>query len=169
MSNENNPIIYNNIPITKTYLNTLSTEERQPIAEFVFNYFRENGFPYASYSEDELRKDWDNLLKIDSSQVLSGKNLTTKFLAGIHLFKHFSPNYYHAKKAKKDHSFVEAFNDDKLLMKCINNRMGITYKETFNITPAMIKQGLRNSYCCSSASIFMIHMQRLEALSMIIP
>lgn len=152
--NENNPILYKKTPITKSFLSSLKPEERKPIAAFVFKYFREHGFPYPSYSDDELRKDWDNLLKADSSQVISDKSLSTKFLSGIHLFKHFSSNYYHAKKAKKDHSFVEAFNDDGLLKKCIDNRMGITYKEIFNITPAMIKQGLRNSYCCSSASIF---------------
>jgi len=148
------PLTYDNQFITESYLSSLSKEEREPIAEHVFNYFREHGFPYPNYEEKELRNDWDNLLRIDSSRAIKGNVLNGNFTCGLYLFKHFSHNFYQAKRKDKDHSYVEAFNNDQLLMKCIRNRMGITYKEIFNITPAMIKQGLRNSYCCSSCSIF---------------
>lgn len=48
----------------------------------------------------------------------------------------------------------EAFYDDRKLMKVIRNRMGIDYKESFNITGNMIRQGFRNSRVAFAASIF---------------
>jgi tRNA1(Val) A37 N6-methylase TrmN6 len=52
-------------------------------------------------------------------------------------------------------SMLDAFNDDGTLKKVIENRLGISYKETFNISGAMIRQGLRNSRAAMPASMFM--------------
>lgn len=146
-------IKYKNQDLTKKYIEKLSVEDREEIAEYLFRYFRERGFPYPEFSEKELRKDWDDLLMADSSKVFSDKILFNHFNYGMHLFKHFSHNFYNIKK-KRGKSFISAFNNDDLLRKCLRNRLGITHNEFFNITPAMLKQGLRNSYCCSAGSIF---------------
>jgi hypothetical protein len=57
-------------------------------------------------------------------------------------------------KTKRMLSMKEAFENDELLLKVIRNRLGITYKEFFNIHGAMLKQGFRSSATSSLTSIF---------------
>ena len=47
-------IKYKNQDLTKKYIEKLSVEDREEIAEYLFRYFRERGFPYPEFSEKEL-------------------------------------------------------------------------------------------------------------------
>src|SRR5690606_36060377 len=107
--------------------------------------------PYETHSEEVLNSDFIKLQSI--KPTIKDGIILNNSVAGHKLFKHYSPHYYEVCSPRLP-SIYEAFHNDELLMKAINNRMGITYKETFNITGNMIKQGLRNGYIAFGASVF---------------
>ncbi len=102
-----------------------------------------------------IKNDWFNLLSINTSDYFKNNiiNTSNNLNAGHKIWKHFSPHYYTATDGKKP-SMFDAFNNDKLLMKAIRNRLGITYKETFLINGNVIKQGFRAGRFCSQVSVF---------------
>ena len=146
-----NIISYNGEKLTSKYILSLSDEEKKKVSLYVFAVLRENGFPYENFDFKDLENDFSNLKEVSYS--LDGKNLICGSNAGLNIFKNYCHHYFQV-RSKKQVSMLEAFNDDELLMKVIQNRMGITYKETFNITGNMIRQGMRNSYSAFAASIF---------------
>jgi len=148
-----NYIKYFNNNLTKSFIDTKDINYKKDISNFLFNYFRETGFPFHNYSEHELRTDWKNLLSFNSSVIEHDKIISNYKSFGTKIFKHFTPHIYETKTKSKP-SMIEAFNDDTLLKACIDNRLGITYKETFNITPAMLFQGFKNANVSSHVSIF---------------
>jgi len=74
-------------------------------------------------------------------------------MAGMKICRFYSRHMNDVKNKNKP-SMLEAFNNKELLRKCLYNRFGITHDEVFNITPAMIRQGLRNSYTAAQTSVF---------------
>lgn len=147
-------IKYNGNALTKNYIKSLSLMELENVSSFLFDYFRTYGFPYPKYSEECLLKDFENLrrsnLSVKNKEIFVSGNFCD---SGINIFKHFCEHYYEVKSTKLP-SMIEAFSSDDLLMKVINNRLGITYKECFSITGNMIRQGMRNSYTAFGASVF---------------
>lgn len=125
--------------------------QKQEAAKFVFDFYRANGFPYPTLSNDELLREFSMIRKLDTAYLEKDKKLSISNFVGAPIFKHFSPHYFEMKSAySRKPSIVEAFNDDKLLMKTINNRLARNH----NIHGNMIKQGLRNSHCAFAGSIF---------------
>ena len=148
-----NIIEYNGWKLKKHFIENLEHKDKLKLSEFLFNYFRSKGFPFPKFTSSELQKDWKNLFNFNSS-TLEKNNIISDYKAiGSKLFKHYSPHIFETKTKTKP-SMIEAFNDDNLLQMCIKNRLGITYKETFNITNAMLLQGFRNSHISASISIF---------------
>lgn len=145
-----NIISYNGNKLTKTYILSLSDDERERAANYVFKFLRANGFPYEKYSEDQLEEDFQKLKS--SSAKISEDIITGVGDGGTKIFRHYCPHYYDVKS--KLPSMIEVYYSDDKLMRVIKNRMGITYKETFNITGNMIKQGIRNSRIGFAASVF---------------
>lgn len=143
--------IYNDEKITASKLKTLTIEDKRTIAKEAFNYFRDNGFPYPSYNEHDRMLDFNNL-KNSECKVVDGKILQAS-MDGLKIFRHYSPHFYKVKN-KTMPSMIDAFNDDQKLIQVIQNRMGITYKECFNLTGAMIRQGFKNSRLGFAASVF---------------
>lgn len=147
-------INYKGQSLTKDFLLSLKLEQKQEISNYLFHYFKGYGFPYPKFSDFELLNDWKNIKEFDSSSILIEDKLKTKNYIGNKLTKHFFENFYEVQFGKNK-SMLEAFNDDDTLKKVINNRLGISYKETFNISGAMMRQGLRNSNAAKSASMFL--------------
>ncbi len=142
---------YNGQHVSSKWLQTQSLEERESVAKCAFEYFRKYGFPYPNYSDDELIIDFENLKK--NNAKLNDKVIISTTDAGLKIFKHYCHHYY-AVKSNSLPSMESAFKNDISLMKVLRNRMGITYKEYFNITGNMIRQGFRNSHTAFAASIF---------------
>lgn len=138
----NKIIKYNDEKLTSKYIKELSINERKEVADYLYRYFREEGFPYEEYTDDELKKDFEN---ISMAAVNSP--------AGMKIVKHFCKHYYKVSGHGKL-SMVNAFYNKKEFMSTLYNRLGITYKEQFNITGNMIRQGLRNSYNAFATSTF---------------
>jgi transposase len=142
---------YNGIKVTGRWLATIPIEERKEVAKTAFEYFRAYGFPYPYYSKEERLEDWETLQNI--KPIISNNQILTLGEQGLKSMRHHCPHYFEVKSSKLP-SMISAFNNDDKLMNTINNRMGITYKETFNITGNMIRQGLRNSRQAFAASLF---------------
>ena len=138
----NQIIKYNGNELTSERIKTLSSDERKEIANYLYKYFREEGFPYEEYTNDELNKDFENI-----------RMAAINSPAGMKIVKHFCKHYYKVSGHGKL-SMVNAFYNKKEFMSTLYNRLGITYKEQFNITGNMIRQGLRNSYNAFATSTF---------------
>lgn len=146
-----NIISYHGNKLTHSYVSSLKLDEKLVVANFLFDYFRKQGFPFDKYDDVELRDDFEKLKR--SNVGFSDGELSTNLMSGKKIFKHFFPQYYSVKSKSKP-SMLEAFKDDELLLKVIKNRLGLERDEHFNITGNMIKQGMRNSYVAFSPSVF---------------
>lgn len=149
-----NIISYNGVKLTKDYIASLDLSKKKEIKEYLFHYFRGFGFPYPKFSDLELLNDWKAIKEFDSSTIIEENFLKTRNFTGNKLSKHFFENFYEVSFEGKK-SMLEAFNDNDLLNKALDNRLGISYKETFNISGAMLRQGLRNSKIASAISNFL--------------
>ena len=125
----------------------LDINDRKLVADNVFDFYREYGFPYIKLSGGELSKEFDNVSNFKDYQYYKD-NDNSMCYKGVHnhgrnFVYHFSPQYYDTKK-KNGKSFIEIFNSDKDLMDVIHNRMHITYnKEYFGISGAMIRGAMK--------------------------
>ena len=148
--------------LTASWISTLSIDEREVIAEELFKWFRKGGFPYPTHSDVDLVEEFEKLKTRDLNvSVLPSENngttmefLSNKDTTGSKLVQHFNGKEFFSAKEKKNRSMVEAFEDDVILKKVLRNRLGITYKEFFNIHGAMLRQGFRSSASCSMTSVF---------------
>ena len=146
-----NIVSYNGQKLKGEYIASISIDEKNKIADFLFEYFRKNGFPYEVIEEPEMIEDFNSLC--NSSSQLVGDELKSTSNAGLKIFKNYCHHYYSVTNGKKP-SFEVAFNDDEKLMKAIKNRMGYYFEETFNITGNMLRQGFRNGHIAFAASVF---------------
>ena len=136
---------------SKNWLQSASADEKRRASEDVFSHFRRHGFPYPSFAAEERSQDFKRLCT--TSAALDGDRIASANDAGLKLFKHYCRHYLDVRSNALP-SMTDAFRDDKKLMAVIHNRMGISYKEVFNITGNMIRQGLRNSHTAFAASVF---------------
>jgi len=153
---------YNNSPLTVANINKMTLSEREQAAKHVFDFYRNGGFPYPKFNNEELKKDWDDLKKLNiyDESVIINKKLSTNNQKGIDLFKNFIESFYTVRdESKLSKSMLEVFNDDTLLMNVIRNRLGITFVYRgehfpFNICGSMIKQGMRSTRLAPQTSTF---------------
>ena len=131
----------------------LSAEERKKFVEPIFQWFRTGGFPVQKFDDQALRDSWTDLV---STATVSppGKQIKNKKITGNVISQHFNSEEFFSVKSTSKPSMTEAFADDVMLRKVIENRLGITYKETFNIHGAMLRQGFRSTMTCAATSIF---------------
>jgi SAM-dependent methyltransferase len=146
---------YNGNLLTSEYLKSINNSELiNNIAEFLFSFYRENGYPYDRLDNDELLDEFMTIKNIDLSSISDPEKQNILYIsntAGTDIIKHFSPHLHDVSSGiDKRKSMFEAFNDDNILMRVIKNRLG--YK--FNMTGAMLKQGLKNSKLAFKTSTF---------------
>ena len=150
------------LPITAEYIWSKNGNDRVKLVEYVFNFFRSNGFPYPKESDQELLNGFKKLKNTLVNSIVEDGCVKNSNSNGTNIIKHFcGEKFYHA-KTNKDYSPFEVFNDDELFMRVLKNRMGWnTIKDNnmmvpymFNISPSMIIQGIRSSGLGSSISQF---------------
>lgn len=142
-------------PITAAYLWSLNKEERIAILEYVFNYLRNDGFPFVELTDEEIEKEIKKVRKLDSSSVLrEDNNLSNSINTGLNLCQIIcKEEYFSAKGDKGTKSLIEIFNNDEQLIKVLKNRMGwntsaengVPRPYMFPITKTQIRNGIRNS------------------------
>jgi len=147
---------YQNMLLTSDNLINMTEEQKNDAAKIVFDFYRNNGFPYSNLSKDELLKDFIYLKNIDIKKINKDNILNLNNYSGISIFKHFAPHFYEAKSSLTNNSLtqkpsmIEGFHRDDILLRVINERLS----KNKNMNGNMIKQGLFNSYRVYRASIF---------------
>jgi tRNA1(Val) A37 N6-methylase TrmN6 len=119
------------------------------VINYWFKYFRANGFPYPNYADEKLIEDWNKLKALDTTTIENNKILTPYKPAGLKLFKQFNKQFYEVSGHSKL-SMVDAFRNDDILVKVIQNRL----EQGFRLSDNMLVQGLRNGYFAFASSIF---------------
>ena len=119
--------------------------------EFIINMFkwcRSIPFPTPKYSNIELLKSYDKLLKMKTyDKYHKDINLNTR--VGDRIINHFHESIWRAHRSNNISPY-EAWQDDKLLMKVIKNR--IIYQSYLN--PNKILQGFNISKVATKVSVF---------------
>ena len=116
--------------------------------ETAFQEYRSMPFPNPQYSNDELIKSFNQLLKMNCNDKYH-RDLSLNTRVGDRLIQHFHPSIYHA-HTKGNISPYDAWMDDKLLRKCIENR--IMYQNYLN--PSKILQGFNVAKIATKVSVF---------------
>ena len=153
--------------LSAEYIWSKKGQERNNLVEWVFQYYRNNGFPKLQEDEKDLldtykkicEKDIDGMINADGQVVNSNST-------GSDILKHFMGELYYSTRGegKNSISCIEAFNNDDKFRAVLRNRMGYnTSKEDgtvrpyiFSISDAMIIQGMRSSNIGFSTSTFKI-------------
>ena len=110
----------------------------------IFEWCRSTEFPYPKYSQKILLDSYQSLIKSDTSKF----TLSARY--GEKAILNYYPSIYHAKKQGKISPY-EAWQDDDLLRKCIDNR--IIYKGS-NLDPSKVLAGLSISGIAPKVSVF---------------
>jgi len=112
-----------------------------------FNQCRLVPFPYPRYTDTELWKSWDQLHKLNCTNKYI--NLSTRNREGDRIISHFHHSIWEASVNGKPSPF-NAWHDDKLLKKVIENRM--IYVNILN--PNKILQGFNVAKIGQKVSVF---------------
>lgn len=150
--------------LTASYIWSKQGQDREKLVEYVFNYYREKGFPYNPLSDQEIRCEYNKLKSKNPDDVIDSQGFikNSSSLAN-EVYKSFVWNKYFAVRGNGNSiSMIDAFNDDEILLKVIKNRMGycLTTEDgterpyIFSITGKMILQGLKSSGFGFSTSLF---------------
>jgi hypothetical protein len=140
--------------LTPEYIWSKQGAEREALVDWVFGYYRKNGYPVFKLTEDELQADFQALKDKDPAELFVGGCIKNSNNTGLDAAKHFTADLFLAAKgAGKSKSCLEVFQDDVLFKKVLKNRMGwCTSKEDgterpyiFGINDKMITQGMRSS------------------------
>lgn len=143
---------YNDILLLGENIKNISDIDKEQIVNYLYNFYRNNGFPYPILNDNDLIKDFNSISNINSLTIENNKILTTYHQSGMNVVKHFSPQFYEVNCGNSNDrmSMLDTFNDDDLLKKVIRNRID----GQFNITGNMLKQGLSNSKAAYKASVY---------------
>jgi hypothetical protein len=152
------------VGLTASYIWEKKGKEREDLVNWVFTYYRKNGFPYSGLLDSDLLKKFKALKKKDQDDVID-KNGHIKNTSSLcnNVYKHFAwEKYYSSKGGEKTKSVVEVFNNDELLLNVIKNRMGYCLTKEdgeerpyiFTITDRMVLQGIRSTGYGYNVSLF---------------
>ena len=114
----------------------------------IFKYCRSMPFPYPKYDDNELIKSWLQLKNMKCNDKYH-QDISLNTRIGDRLIQHFHESIYHANR-KGNISPYEAWYNDELLMKCIENR--VIYQSYLN--PNKILQGFNISKIAMKVSVF---------------
>ena len=114
----------------------------------LFIEMRNQPFPEPRYSNRYLIKSWDNLNSMNCNDEWH-ESISLNTRMGDRLIQHFHPSIWRDKR-KGELSPYEAWQDDALLRKCIENR--VIYQTHLN--PNKILQGFNVSKIAPKVSVF---------------
>ena len=149
--------------LSAEYIWSKCGQEREELVDWVFNYYRENGFPSLQLPDKTLKNSLNSIKKIKPNSVLNNEGyIKNTSSTGTNIIKHFCGSKYYGSKLGKSNSTYDVFNNDDLLTKVLKNRMGwcqsgedgVKRPYVFGITDKMILQGIRSSGLSINVSQF---------------
>jgi hypothetical protein len=154
-------ISINNQKLDKHYIQSLSKEQRLELIEPIFHLLRGNGWIYPD-DLNKVKKSWKSLQAfypdLNNMEVFNNSSLATD------ICKHFCHKFYLATERDKK-TLLDNFQDDKILKRIIENRLGLDWlepddkgpgvNEAFNLSFKMIAiQGQRSMRLTPAISMF---------------
>jgi SAM-dependent methyltransferase len=102
----------------------MSPRRRKNYIERVFRYWRQRGFPYYSLSDDQIRRQFQQLVTLCSEKMFLPDSEIQWSNAGLALANYFHPQMWLI-KSDTYLSPMECFQDNKVLKACIQRALEI--------------------------------------------
>lgn len=107
--------------VNKKHWENMSQSQLNDFANKIFQYYRENGFPYYSTNKVDRDKDFKNLMNYDRSNIIED-NIIKQTMHGLGLAWSYFPHSFDVKCNNKMTPY-EAFINDEILINVINKRL----------------------------------------------
>jgi len=143
--------------VNEVHWRNMDTYDQYQFAVKIFDYYRQEGFPYYPTDMESRQKDFNKLLKYDRSEMWTGVDLK-QTMHGLGLAWSYFPNSFNVRCGNKMTPY-EAFMDDKVFMGVIVKRLKMgTYISDSGIRK-MLKiysgvQGVSNFRPTAAAAIY---------------
>ncbi len=143
--------------VNESHWRNLSPLELEHFAQKIFQYYRENGFPYYSTNIEIRKKQFEQLKKFDYNKLFDG-DMIKQSMHGLALAWSYFPHAFNVRCNSKITPY-EAFMDDLIFMKVIRKRLQMgTYMSDSGILK-MLKiytnvQGVSNFRPTAAACIY---------------
>ncbi len=95
-------------------INKYVTERSEDLMDRTVEYYQKRGFPYFSINDDYLKKEYDNLVRFDSSFLWKTDNTIRHLDLGNRIFKNFMP---HLTEIEHESTTPQAIFNDPLKLK----------------------------------------------------
>lgn len=143
------------IKLTAHYIESLSLDDREKLIDPIFRYFRNLSFIFPD-DINKVKQSYKNLcLHVPD---LSSKELYNNSSLATDVCKYFCHTFYYATGDARSRNMIELFNDDDVLKRVIDNRLGRKWgdltNQSFNFSSKMIIQGMRSMRLINMTSIF---------------
>jgi hypothetical protein len=143
--------------INEVYWRNMSPTELEDFAQEIFNYYRQNGFPYYSKNMEIRQKDFDKLISYNRSMLFEN-DIIKQTMHGLGLAWSYFPESFNVRCGDKMTPY-EAFMNDEIFMKVIRKRLKMgTYISDSGIRK-MLKiftgvQGVSNFRPTAAAAVY---------------
>lgn len=143
--------------INESYWRNMNSNDLELYVRKIFDYYRENGFPYYPTDMETRRKDFESLMKYDRSHLFTN-DIIGQSMHGLGLAWSYFPHAFNVKSNNKITPY-EAFINDEMFLNVIRKRLKMgTYMSDSGIRK-MIKiysgvQGVSNFRPTAAASIY---------------
>ena len=107
--------------INEAYWRNMSEEHLNDFINEIFNYYRDNGFPYYSTNMDDKQKDFNSLIKFDRGTLFEDDTIK-QTMHGLGLAWSYFPHSFDVKCGNKITPY-EAFMNDDTFKKVIKKRL----------------------------------------------
>ena len=107
--------------INEAYWRNMSEEHLNNFINEIFNYYRDNGFPYYSTNMDDRQKDFNSLIKFDRGTLFEDDTIK-QTMHGLGLAWSYFPHSFDVKCGNKITPY-EAFMNDDTFKKVIKKRL----------------------------------------------
>ena len=139
-------------------------KDRDDLVEYVFQYYRKNGFPYKREDDKILWETYGKLREKDVEMMMNDNGeIVNSNSTATNVIKHFMGELFYSTRGKsKGLSCMDAFLDDEIFRDVLRNRMGYRVSKedgterpyVFSISDDMVLQGMRSSGLGFSTSQF---------------
>jgi hypothetical protein len=109
------------ITVNKSHWENMNSDELEIFANKIFQYYRENGFPYFPTDIESRMKDFNTLKKFDFSNIIQD-DVVNQTMHGLGLAWSYFPHAFEVKCGNKMTPY-EAFIDDEIFMRVIRRRL----------------------------------------------
>jgi len=107
--------------VNERYWRNMNETQLEDFAKLIFDYYRQEGFPYYPTDMESRRKDFDKLINYDRNEMWFGHDLK-QTMHGLGLAWSYLPEAWNVRCGNKMTPY-EAFTNDEIFMKVIMKRL----------------------------------------------